>query len=177
MRKLLITIIALGLLINLSSCKSYYLNKYCIAKTTIQIDSIHDTITIINNFKQIDTVKVIIRPTDLSVNLGNPCDSSGKLKDGQLIKLKNGNNYLLLKVKDGELMLDTYQDSIVNLTTSIKEIKDSMLFYKERINTNSNQVIDKTKNLTNWQLFKTTGWFDIIVILVILGLIYLIFKF
>jgi len=177
MRKLIVTIVTLGLLIYFSGCKSYYLNKYCIAKTIIQTDSIHDTLRIVNNYKQTDTVKVIVKPTDISVNLGNPCDSSGKLKDGQLIKLRNGNNYLLLKVKDGELMLDTYQDSIVNLTTSIKEIKDSMLFYKERVNVNSNQVIDKTKNLTNWQLFKTTGWFDIIIVLVILGLIYLIFKF
>lgn len=177
MRKLIVTIIAIGLLIHFSSCKSYYLNKYCIAKSTIQKDTIHDTLIIVNHYKEIDTSKTITKPTDISVNLGNPCDSSGKLKDGQLFKLKNGNNFLLLKVKDNELMLDTYQDSIVNLTTSIKEIKDSMLFYKERVNINSNQVIDKTKNLTNWQLFKTTGWFDIIIVLVIIGLIYLIFKF
>lgn len=176
MNKLKLTCIIIILLSILPSCKSYYLNKYCVSKTVIQIDSIHDTTIIVNSFKQIDTVKVIVKSTELNVNLGNPCDSTGKLKDGQLIKLKNGNSRLELIVKNGELVLDTYQDSIVNLTTSLKETKDSMLFYKEKININNSQTLDKTKNLSKWQQFKITGWFDLLIILVILLKIYLTLK-
>lgn len=162
---------------SLSSCKSYYIKKYCKPNIIVQIDTFikNDTVRI-TNIKEVTKEVIKTNTVYINTNLKNPCDSNGKLIEGEIFKLKNGNSFLSLKVKNGELMLDTYQDSVVQLKESIKELRDSMIFSKSVDKSVDKEIIDNIKQLSKWQSFKVTTVFDILLILLLLGLAYIIIK-
>lgn len=166
------------ILIQVTSCKNYYLSKYC-NKTSTKDSIVHDTIIkdklVIIKKDSIVEKKVLI-PSNSEITLKNPCDSLGKLKDGTLYYMTNKFYEFKLEVKNGELILEQKNDSIESLNIKIKESKDSIDYYKqllihsyENINT-----IDNTKYLTTWQKIKVSKMFDISIVILVLGII--VFK-
>jgi len=169
------------ILIQVTSCKNYYLSKYC-NKITSKDSIVHDTIIkdkIVVLKKDSIIEKKIILPSNTEINLKNPCDSLGRLKDGNLYYLTSQFYTLKLKVKNGELILEQKNDSIISLISTIKEKSDSIQYLKESFffKYESNSTIDNTKYLTTWQKIKVSKMFDIIgIVIFILLIIYKTIK-
>ena len=179
MRTLIKLIALIIILFQLIGCKNYYLSKYCtpkiVIKDSIRVDTFVKQVKVIEKKDSI-VYKEVLLPNNSSVNLKNPCDSLGKLKDGELYFITNKFYEFKLKVKNGELVIEQKNDSIQNLFIELKEKNDSFEFVKSKLNQfyESSLYIDNTQHLTKWQKFKTTIVFDFILFLIGTGII--IFK-
>lgn len=124
--KNVLKLIFLGLfaVLALSSCKSYYLNKFC--KT---FEHIHETSSDSTTEKTTDRETVTKESGEKqSVIITNPCDETGKLKPVKIEKKKGRQN---IKVQDqnGALVIECENDSVVSslreiITDKTREIKE-----------------------------------------------------
>lgn len=179
MKSLIKLILILLTILYASSCKNYYLQKYCKPSIIIKDSIVHDTfVKNVEIIKTKDSIvyKQVLIPSSSEATLKNPCDSLGKLKDGTLYYITNQFYKLKLKVKDGELIVEQKNDSIVNLISSVKEKSDSVSFLKQKMAQLFENIesIDNTQHLTTWQKIKVSRMFDISIIILVLGII--IFK-
>lgn len=165
MKKLLFIITV----ISLSSCRSYYLNKYCKPETTTQDSTVY-VLKIKDSTVQKDSV-VIIQATQSAIYLPSPCDTNGKLKPGKYTTGQGGNKTELLVSDSGITVQSNCEGQVSHWKEKYKESTDSLSRYRE---TTSKTVVEKKADLSLFQKIRlATGFFWWIGLA---GILYAIYK-
>lgn len=160
------------LLLLLSSCKSYYLNKYCHPDDFMTVrDSIvlHDsTVLKIKDSTRIEIVKGGSVETQF-----NPCDSAGLMKVFEQ-KFKNGSNTTIIKSDGKNLFIKSdCEDKINEYRAQIQSLVNDAQTFKSNV---VHEVKYIEKPLTWWQRIKI-GWIgDLTFILSSIFALYITYK-
>lgn len=160
-------------LLMVSSCKNYYLHKYCKSGTNVK-DSTVIKITIRDsvNITQRDSV-VITKGGSVETDF-NPCDSiTGKLKELSM-KFKNGGNTTTIKTENGKLVVKTDCEDQINHYKLLAE------YYKGEWDTalmiQYTEIKTVEKKLTWWEHFKVGHFGDASFVLSLVFICYIIYK-
>ncbi len=169
---LVIFLALLGMMLGTSSCKSYYLNRFCRSELQIK-DSIQISIRDSVNIQNRDSI-IITKGGSVETDLGNPCDSiTGKLRTLEY-KFRNGSNTTTISTVGGKLIVKSDCENQVNhyklLSEYYKSERDTALMQ----NRSETKVIEK--RLSWWERCKVSGFGDISFVISMMAILYVIHK-